>query len=98
MNGLPHTLKYALQTFFEKCFCLLFIPMPIRGGDQFLRFGNEHCAEQVRIDATKRLTEPDIEKVGEVGIPNIIVIGGVCRKQKPFMKCRGSFSIALLCT
>ena len=46
-------------------------------GDQLLRLGHEHGAEEFGIGAFQRLPHPDVEKVGEVGIADVVVIGRV---------------------
>jgi hypothetical protein len=54
----------------------------VRVRDEFLRLRDEHRLKKVRMDAAERSTEPDIKKVGEVRVANVIVVWRVGGNEK----------------
>ena len=49
----------------------------IRRGNQFLRLWHQHCTEQSGIDGTECSADPDVEKVREVSITDVVVVGWI---------------------
>ena len=50
-------------------------------GDQLLGLRNGDSCEQVREDRAERAAKPYVKEVRQVGIPDVVVIGWVCRDE-----------------
>ena len=47
-------------------------------GDELLLFGDRDRREKIREDLPQRLAHPDIEKIRQVSIANIVIVWRVC--------------------
>ncbi|MNP34495.1 hypothetical protein D3C76_1277840 [compost metagenome] len=71
MHGCGHTVK-------EERLRLVLATMSVRGGDQLLSLRYCQGGIQIRENRPQYTAQPDIEKVREIGVADIVVVGWIC--------------------
>ena len=71
-----HRLGHPLE---EKVFCSLTSPMAMRSGDKLIGFRNCQRGKQRREYPFERSTQPDVEKVRQVRVADVVVVRRISR-------------------
>jgi hypothetical protein len=90
-GSLPYARKDAIEAALKELVSFFLASVPNGIGDQFIRLRCHHCAEQLWIYSAQRTANPSIEKVGEVRVTNVVIIGwvgGVDRRLHCRQGCR----------
>ncbi|MBK8648946.1 MAG: hypothetical protein IPN16_20895 [Gemmatimonadetes bacterium] len=68
-----HRLRHTIE---EERLRLVLAAVTVSPGDELLGLRHRKRGEEIREDRLERTAKPNIEEVRQIGIPNVVVIGG----------------------